>query len=56
VAGGLEGSLPVPITISAGLAAFDPAAPPADPFAVMRRADEAMRQAKSAGRNRVVVG
>lgn len=54
-AGGLDGALPVPITVSAGLAAFDPEVPAGDSRDVMERAEQAMRRAKLAGGNRVVV-
>ena len=51
---GFEGNVPA-FTVSAGIADFDPEAEDTGPLAVMARADQAMRRAKSSGRNRIVV-
>jgi len=52
--GALDGRVPCPITISAGLAAADPA-DRENPLTVMDRADGAMRRAKAEGGNRISV-
>jgi two-component system, cell cycle response regulator len=43
------------ITISIGVAAFDPEQPDETPYSLLRRADTALYQAKREGRNRVVL-
>jgi len=43
------------ITISLGVAVFDPAQPDASPEALLQRADHAVYEAKRSGRNRVVL-
>jgi diguanylate cyclase (GGDEF)-like protein len=44
-----------PVTVSIGVAVYDPSRPDIDPAALLRRADSALYEAKRLGRNQVVM-